>query len=165
MRNLIFKSSVLLLFVSFFMLLQSCDRDPCSDVICTGPESYCVSGICQCPDGYEGPNCDILSQDKYIGNYNVNESCNPGTPRGWTFSYISPGNGINKVNISNALNTGLTAEGVVYGNEIYFDEQNLGSIRFQGRGNYIENANRIVIEYEYYVNGTANKCTANFFRQ
>ena len=160
-----YKSTLIILFLALIAFFQSCDRDKCENVICNGPESYCLDGFCVCPQGYEGPNCDILSQDKYIGNYFVSESCNPGTASGWSFSYISPGNGIDKITFSNALNLGLTAEAVINGNFITFPQQNLGSIQFAGQGSFIENANRIEITYEYYRNGTANRCTAYLTKQ
>lgn len=145
---------------------SGCDIDRCENVICDGPESVCVDGVCICPPGYEGPNCDVLSSDKYVGNYRVNESCNPGTARGWSFTNVTLGNGIDKLVFGNVLNTGLSAEAVIV-NEfaIRFDSQNLGSIQFAGVGNYIQNTNRIEIEYEYYVNGTANRCVAFLNRQ
>lgn len=152
-----------IIFSSIFF--QSCDKDPCSNVSCTGPESYCVSGICQCPPGYEGVNCDIPSVEKYQGYYTVSESCNPGTPSGWNGTYISPGNTIEKLQFSDALGRGLPAEATVQGNYLYFPQQNIGSIQFSGQGEYIENTNRIRIEYEYYVSGTANRCIANLYKQ
>lgn len=156
-----------LLLISFvFAIFSACDRDRCANVICDGPESYCLDGQCICPPGYEGPDCDILSKDKYVGNYRVTESCNPGVERGWTFTTILSGNGVDKIEFTNVLNTGLSAEAVIVTNSaIRFDTQNLGSIQFAGVGNYIENANRIELEYEYYVNGQANRCTAFLYRQ
>lgn len=161
-QSIFFKIPQIVFLITLIFFLQSCDRDKCENVFCTGPESYCVDGFCVCPQGYEGPNCDMLSQDKYVGNYIVSESCNPGTPSGWNSSYISPGNGIDKIIVNNVINSGLSAEAVVNGNFITFPSQNLGSIKFAGQGTFIENANRMEFTYEYYRNGTANRCTAYF---
>lgn len=157
-------------FLYYFLILgaamfQACDRDRCENVICNGPESYCVDGFCVCPQGYEGPNCDILSQDKYIGSFFVSESCNPGQPQGWTFSSISPGFSIDKIIISNFLGIGRDAEATVNGNFVTIPNQTIGSYQFSGNGSFIENANRIEITYEYYVNGTASRCTAYLSKQ
>lgn len=40
----------------------------------------CVDGSCVCPPGFEGDDCGILSVDKFVGNYNVSEVCNIGSP-------------------------------------------------------------------------------------
>lgn len=158
-------NSLTVFLISLSFLFQACDRDKCENVVCNGPQSYCLDGFCVCPQGYEGTNCDILSQDKYIGNYYVTESCNPGTTNGWAFSYISPGFSIETIIISNFLGIGRDAEAVINGNFITLPQQSIGSYQFSGTGSFIENANRIELSYEYYVNGTASRCTAYFSKQ
>ncbi len=61
------------LVVVFAFILTSCTHDKCSNVICLNG-GYCTSGICYCPVGYEGPQCQTRSvacfQGMYVGYYN-----------------------------------------------------------------------------------------------
>lgn len=65
--------------ISFLLItlcaISSCSRDSCKHVSCP-TNLECSHGACICPDGYEGANCDTLSYKKYLGNYQVSESCN-----------------------------------------------------------------------------------------
>ncbi len=72
MQKLLAKISFL--FISL-VAISSCSRDSCKHVTCPS-NLECSHGGCVCPDGYEGTNCDTLSYKKYVGNYQVNESCN-----------------------------------------------------------------------------------------
>lgn len=46
------------LFAAFMLifLLSAC-ADECKDVVCNNG-GICVNGLCDCPDGFEGPSCD-----------------------------------------------------------------------------------------------------------
>ncbi len=71
-KNLFWFLSVALL--SCVLILPGCENDPCQDVSC-GDNASCDEGICICFDGYEGDLCDQQWRDKYLGSYNVDESC------------------------------------------------------------------------------------------
>lgn len=50
----------------------SCNRDKCKTLVC-GNGGVCNLGVCICPSGYEGIQCETVSRDKFIGNWNVFE--------------------------------------------------------------------------------------------
>ena len=56
-----------LLFASM-LLLTSCVKDPCSDVLCLN-NGTCLDGTCLCQDWYEGANCGTEERAKYYGLY------------------------------------------------------------------------------------------------
>ena len=44
----------------------------------------CVSGNCDCPNGYDGIACENESREKYIGTYEYVRQCDGGTIFTWT---------------------------------------------------------------------------------
>ncbi len=52
------------LLLSFYACSDNCDGVEC------GP-GVCDDGTCQCPDGYEGDACEIISNSVYYGEYSV----------------------------------------------------------------------------------------------
>lgn len=51
---------------------SSCNRDQCKTVVCAH-SGVCNGGICTCPLGYEGSNCETVSRQKFLGNWTVFE--------------------------------------------------------------------------------------------
>lgn len=47
--------------VGFAMFQPACKSDPCDDTNCLN-DGICVDGTCECPDGYSGPNCEIVDE-------------------------------------------------------------------------------------------------------
>ena len=54
------------------VLYTSCRLDKCKPINCAH-QGVCQGGTCICPAGYEGPNCETVTRDKYIGNWRVFE--------------------------------------------------------------------------------------------
>ncbi len=166
MKTRIYNLSILCVSVIFLLVVESCDNRKCTDVIC-GSRQTCMNGICQCSAGYEGTTCDTLARDKFLGQYQVSNACVQG---------VSPGNGyaiqiwedfneINKVQINNIVSNGLSAEAFVDRNLIEIPDQNIGAGTIFGQGSFDEVLQRIIIEYNYSVNGQLSNCTATFFPQ
>lgn len=60
------KKLMLVLSISYLMLATACD--PCRKTIClNGGE--CVEAVCNCPNGYEGETCELLTRNNYTGTW------------------------------------------------------------------------------------------------
>jgi len=70
------KTFVKLLFVAFITSLASCGCDSCEDLDCG--IGTCVEGICDCPDGYSGTNCENFDPCFNI-DCGANGTCTDGT--------------------------------------------------------------------------------------
>lgn len=56
------------------VVFNSCEKDPCMDLDCKNSGS-CVDGLCQCPTGWEGAECDIMAASRFLGTYTGSLSC------------------------------------------------------------------------------------------
>ena len=54
------------------LVYTSCNRDKCKTIVCAY-NGVCNNGICTCPLGYEGTNCETISRQKFLGNWSVFE--------------------------------------------------------------------------------------------
>jgi hypothetical protein len=150
---------------------SSCNNNRCENVQC-GPNETCLDGGCICYDGYEGPNCDILSSPKYIGTYLASETCINGGGGSTYFPNIQqPSSRPSELVINNFLNQfSVTAfiRGDVgkTGNNIEIPEQQLGgSGTIYGLGAYDPLTRRITINFEYSLNLQNFACTHIFYPQ
>ncbi len=57
------------------LTFQSCDPDPCKDVVCDADHGICLDGTCDCDPGYSGSDCAILLRSAYVDTYNAVEVC------------------------------------------------------------------------------------------
>lgn len=90
---------------------SSCETDACKDVSCNEPNGTCVDGDCICVTGYEGVSCGTLVRAKYLGTFNVQETCSASTD-----SYavvIAAGSTDLAVTISNLYDAGFVVNGTV----------------------------------------------------
>ncbi|HET8573405.1 MAG TPA: hypothetical protein VFL76_05995 [Edaphocola sp.] len=55
------------------VVFNSCEKDPCMDLNCKN--GSCVDGLCQCPTGWEGAECDIPAASRFLGTYTGSLSC------------------------------------------------------------------------------------------
>lgn len=158
MKKLFIPLSILLL------TFVACDNQSCENVRCPFGRT-CVLGDCLCPAGYEGDNCNILSRDKYLGTYQVNENCANRPSGGFFFSTITIGSDDFKVNIGNMANTGLFAEAFVTGNFVQIPSQNLGATTISGSGEFFPNTNTMRLQYDFQNNLGFFSCTAIYTKQ
>ncbi len=152
------------------LFLAACDRNSCEDVICPAMNSTCVNGQCVCQAGFEGEFCDIFSYQKYLGTYQVSESCTT-TFTGFvnTPTYqasIGQGFRVDLLTISNFANRGLPVDAtIVSANFLSITSQNSGAVQVSGgQGEFQQFANRIRFEYNYTVGNNFHSCTAIFIR-
>ncbi len=60
--------------VGGMVTLSSCEQDPCAELNCQH-DGVCSNGYCQCPEGYEGAECDITSASRFTGTFVGNMRC------------------------------------------------------------------------------------------
>jgi hypothetical protein len=48
--------------------------NPCENKVCYNGGT-CLDGICNCPAGFEGADCNTTWNSRYVGNYNVTDEC------------------------------------------------------------------------------------------
>lgn len=151
-----------LLLGAFFMFTPACgDSDACKDVDC-GTYGTCFDGDCVCDDGYEiGASgvCDTESRAKFIGNYNVSETC--GGPADTYSSGISNGTSVTQVTISNFGNSGLNVTANISGDELTVPSTDLviggNTVTVSGSGTIVGN----VLTLNYSASGAVSfSCTA-----
>ncbi len=133
----------------------------------------CYQGQCYCPDGYEGSDCSTASYIKFIGSYNVYESCYNSSNNFFNYScYVTQGNYINQIYFNGLFNMGVQAGAYIYntngsgqGNYIEIPTQSQGAFTFSGTGNFDNLNNRITINFNYTYNGGSYQCTHTFYKQ
>ena len=50
----------------------SCNKDECKDVVCKNGGT-CVAGVCSCPTGYEGTNCESEGRAKFVKTWTASD--------------------------------------------------------------------------------------------
>ena len=63
----------------------------------------CVDDTCRCPTGYEGSNCETITRDKYLGNWEVFEKGSTTKAAQYAVSIVAANN-VNQVVIINFNN-------------------------------------------------------------
>lgn len=155
------------------VLISGCAGRNCKNVVCPAGQQ-CLDGGCYCNNGYEGADCNTLSYLKYVGNYNVSETCMNSTPQflNYTCFVTNSPNVVNVIYINNLFNMGITAVAEIYtdgatqqGTYILVRQQSQGGIQFDGTGNFDVQNNRMVINFNYTFNFGTYQCTHTFFKQ
>ena len=80
-------------------------KDKCEDVTCQNGGS-CVNGSCNCPEGWEGNNCQTASSAKFKGFYQATDDCPLGDREGSDLVYDIV------INASNNNPTAITVQGL-----------------------------------------------------
>ncbi len=108
MKNKLFK--ILGVVAIGMFSFSSCETDACKDVEC-GANGTCVDGDCICDTGFEGNNCETLVRAKYLGTFNVAETCSQSTDQ--YAVTIAAGSSDVAVTISNLYDAGFVVNGTV----------------------------------------------------
>jgi hypothetical protein len=82
--------------ISAMVILSSCEQDPCSDLNCQNGGA-CSDGLCQCPTGWEGAECDIPASSRFVGSFAGSVRCDnfPIQTDTVTIDLVNPPNEIN----------------------------------------------------------------------
>jgi hypothetical protein len=65
--------------VSSTVLFTACEQDSCLDLKCINGGT-CADGYCRCVQGFEGPQCEIKANTKFLGKYYGSTECNAWAP-------------------------------------------------------------------------------------
>jgi|SRR5690554_5074386 len=145
----------------------SCSKDKCN-ISCRN-NGTCVDGKCQCPTGFEGSDCSVLSSDKFVNMYQAVDEC-PLTDRtGNELKYLIIINHVDKeeepntLRITNLGNSGneVALEGTVKGKELIVEEQEANGKMYSGTLTYLENG-KLKATFNIKENGTViESCISN----
>jgi hypothetical protein len=150
----------------FIVTVSSCDRKSCKNVACPAGQA-CNNGQCYCPDGLEGPNCDINSYEKYTGLFgNVSESCNVPPPFSTNnFNITWNGNRLNQIQINGLMGNNCYDIGAIIhtdnnneGNILEIPEQHCGASTISGQGTYDKINRRVNLQLYYNDGFTSYQC-------
>ncbi len=135
----------------------SCNKDECKDVVCKNGGT-CVAGVCSCPTGYEGTNCETLSRDKFVGTYVGTEICSVGTDN---YSITVAANSDNlKITMTNIYNEGFSAVGTVTGKNTFSFSGSSGTTTYTGTGE-LTGTSALKVTYSITTGAVSNSCTFN----
>jgi hypothetical protein len=95
-------STVVTLSACFAIVQTSCNADKCKTIICAN-RGVCNNGVCTCPSGYEGTNCETINRKRFTGNWNVFEKGSTSLAKQYQISIVD-GESITYVNITNFYN-------------------------------------------------------------
>ncbi len=124
-------------------LFSSCKRDKCKMVACQN-KSNCneETGACVCAPGYEGSMCEIITRNKYIGTWNVDEQGTISPRANYIIAIeksLLPGATDADVQITNLNNATFDrVNAKVSGDTINIYEQTINNIKIVGQG-YLKN--------------------------
>jgi|GEM_PF-596144 len=93
-------------------------NDPCATIDCVNGD--CVNSVCNCNVGYEkdaNGKCTIEQRAKFIANYSASEICIFTGAAMSMVAITSKAGQVNKVNITNISDFGVTYEGTVTAND------------------------------------------------
>lgn len=125
-----------------------------------------------CPEGYEGDDCKTLMVTKFVGPYDVNESCSITGAVGPYTAEISASSTNNvTILLSNFgdFNATITLSGTVNGTNLTIAEQTVSGYKISGNGTYVANGtgNGGTLTIHYSVSGATDEetCTATWVKK
>ena len=144
-------------------------QDLCYEVDCQNGGT-CVEGTCDCPDAWEGARCETLAREKFLGTYNITQTCDGDTTL-YTCLITAGGNVLTEIQFDNFHNMvtdfGISdiAIGQVSGAGIFISPQTFSnggnSLSISGGGAWSETS--ININYTATLNGgTPSACRMVF---
>lgn len=149
---------VLIVFTAgYFLLFQSCKKDSCSAVTCSGKGTPDKDCICACNTGYEGTTCETETRTKFLGVYNFSETCNPSGSYSYLIVIDTSSVAINKINIFNLYNQGLMVSATISGTSITIASQPFFVGTISGTGSL--NANTISLTYTFSDGINTDNCS------
>ena len=113
--------SVLVAVAFLFLTSTSCRQDKCKGTNCANG-GICIDGVCNCPVGYQGHNCDTLTKQHFIGTWSVSEKGTISPQFAYTL-FINSDTPANGVMITNMYNYFVQVRGTVKGDTLFIPNQ------------------------------------------
>ncbi len=146
-------------FGTLTLMLSSCGKDECEDVICYN-NAPCDGGNCQCGPGYTGSQCENRLADQWNGTYMASDTDNAGVVYPYECVMESSDGDDNIINITNFggidQNTSLS---VTQNTDDIYNFYEVGPVTYQGytltnlNGNISWDANdKRIIRVDYQLN-------------
>lgn len=129
----IFVSATLALSAFTAVTLTSCTEDKCKGIACAYGGT-CTEGKCNCPAGYEGPQCETVNNVRFMGDWYVKEDGTRSNAAQYTVSVEGDGDPtrIKITNFRNLLHT--VVKGTVKGDTLTIAQQTIDGYTIQGWG-------------------------------
>ncbi len=93
------------------VLFSACEKDSCTDLTCYNGGA-CSGGFCHCTTGYEGAQCDIRSEDRFLGKYIGVTTCDSAAGLLDTVAIVT-GSSNTQVGIVNSFNSSEVVYGTI----------------------------------------------------
>jgi hypothetical protein len=151
------------LFFACFLLVCGLNwagcQDPCAKTLCENG-GVCVEGSCECPEGYEGENCEIELRAVLIGTYMVEQSCDGIGQSPYACAVAPHWRGplyVEFTNLDNLRNRGASVEDRVYAlispesRSLEIPFQYVYGHEFEGSGSWDEGGN-IQVDVKVFFN-------------
>ena len=130
---------------------SSCKEDKCKAIVCAYG-GVCSDGICLCPSGYEGNQCETITRTRYLGVWHVTEDGTYSNATQYTVS-VQPGANISELRIKNFRNSFTDeVQAFVKGDTLTIPNQTINNRTVKGFGYIVDDkyygANgKIVLRY------------------
>lgn len=110
-----------------------------------------------CDEGFEGDKCDTEIREKFVGQYQGQETCTVGTDS-YTLTIAKSSSDVLKITVNNVYNQSLTATATVDGSTFDVANQNVGgSVTIQGTGTL--SGDNLSFQYTIADGVNSNSCT------
>jgi len=151
--------------------LSSCEPNSCDGITCFNGGS-CGSGVCNCPSGFEGVNCEAEKRSRYLGVYGGFTECNNGAMTIDTVTVVPANRGTLSVDVYFKSISPKVLQGYVSSNESTYsiiitngDSTKSGSIEYLRTFDATLQSDKVLVLHSYEYNRTElmdtfqNRCT------
>lgn len=129
----------------------------------------CVSGACDCNQGYEGDACDVAINEKFAGTYNASELCTSGS-WSYTVTITASSTSPSQIYLTNLYGdpSSILANIQSDGRTFVISPVNLGNYTLQSSGSHgLLNSSATTVNLSFLVSNSfdTDVCTVTMVRQ